>query len=828
MIQRLILTLTLLSAALLGHAESRVKINVDCPSPGTLSSLITYVDRQKVTDLYVSGYINKADFQFINEVAAIGNLKVLDCSQATSIDGYMPLYYRIPVLSEDGNTILYYKKLDRISFPKCETFSSSMNADTYVDTIQINGRCIKEFKGWHDIEEIILGEGVEEIGEKALVGCGDYKKGEGYLINKFPNSLKIISNSAFFHAAHYYGVSNTSRIINPEISLPEYIVQIGADKNSDKYDSYTFGAWMDTKFKVRRNTVTFPQTLRVFNGMNIIRSDYVPMTEFECDTLILHKGMEYFSAGVNSKVMISEMTEANNIKWDKVYTDKLYVPKTAFDNYERELSWDADINNKHIKEILPIINVTGVTISLSKSIYTGETVQLQYVLSPVDALNRNIIWKSSDESIATVNGLGLLKAIKAGHVTITATTDNGTVGVLETDILQHAFGIEITPNEATIKNGESMQLQCAFKPADTSNKNLKWSSSSPNVCHVSSKGVVTALSTGVCVITAESEDGNYTSECKVTVVQPASSVTLTPKNIELRAGENYVLHAEIEPATTSDKTLTWSSTDETVVKVDGRGQITAISGGKARIYATSNSDTNISDFCEVTVTQPLVGISFSETEIEVFKDDWVQLNVVFTPDNATNKTIKWTSSDVNIALVSGNGMVYGINEGTCSIIATSEDGNYIAICRAKVVNKNVPVESINFDKTQIIGKVSDKIKIEVTILPDNASNKTLSWSTTNEAIASVDNNGLVQLKKSGTATISAKATDGSNVSTQCEVVVSENSGIESIVVDQSSHVKIYDLNGYIIYEGLFSDANLESGIYIVKCNGTSAKIKITK
>jgi|GEM_PF-5556338 Ig domain protein group 2 domain protein len=826
---KIILWLAIAFTISTSHAENRIKINIDCQTPGTLSNLITYVDRHSVTDLYVSGYINKTDFTFINQIVSYGNVKVVDLSQANYTGREMTLNFVISCKTDDGNTV--YKSIERFSMPKSTEFISNISENTHIDTLQINSKYIVELRGYYNIKKIEFSDNVEEIWTQAFFESCTNGVPQDYLIDKFPKSLKKINANAFYHDGAYGGNSpKFSRTINPNIKLPNDIVQIGGNKEEDKkldYYSSTYGSWIDTMVKVRGNTISFPNSLRIFNGMNIHKGTYMAFTEFECDTLILHRDIEYFSAGVKSKVLISEIAQADNIKWDKIYIDKLYVPNNALDRYESVLFWDLDVNDKHVKEILPIVEVSAIKINGAESIYAGETIQLQYALSPADALNRNIVWKSSDESIASVSGLGVLTAKCPGRVIISATTDNGTVGHFETNILQHASGIEINPSNVTLENGNSMQLQCIFNPENTSNKNVKWSSSSPNnICHVSDKGLITALSPGICIVTAISEDGSFSAECKITVIQSAQTIAITPKVVELHAGDSFILHAEIEPSTTSDKSITWNSSDESIATVNEHGQITAIAGGKVRISATSNSNINATDFCEVTVVQPVLGISLNETAIELFTGDCFQLSVIFNPSEPTNKNIKWSSTDSSIAIVSGNGMVYGITEGACSIIATSEDGNFIAICKVKVKDRIIPVTSIIFDETNLTGKVSDELTIGFTVLPENATDKTLTWSSSNESIAYVNNNGLIQLRESGTAIISAKSTDGSNIKADCVVVVSENSGIESIIEDKTSHVKIFDIHGHLIYDGIYSEAKIEPGIYILMYNGRNFKVKI--
>ena len=132
--------------------------------------------------------------------------------------------------------------------------------------------------------------------------------------------------------------------------------------------------------------------------------------------------------------------------------------------------------------------------------------------------------------------------------------------------------------------------------------------------------------------------------------------------------------------------------------------------------------------------------------------------------------MSWISSDVSVAMVSGNGVVYGIKPGQATIMATTEDGGFSALCKVLVKEKFIPVSEIT---TDINGYLGDSYQLIASIFPENASNKTLIWQSDNEKIASVDNNGLVRMFNPGVAIIKVSSTDGSGVYSECEVTVNK-------------------------------------------------------
>lgn len=204
----------------------------------------------------------------------------------------------------------------------------------------------------------------------------------------------------------------------------------------------------------------------------------------------------------------------------------------------------------------------------------------------------------------------------------------------------------------------------------------------------------------------------------------------------------------------------------------------------------------------------------------------MNLNVTISPTDATHKILKWSSTNPSVVTVSEDGMVSAISDGDAIVIASTQDGsNLSATCQVEVFTETVLVESINLDSTRINGLVNDTYAIEAIVLPTNATNKNIKWITSDENIASVDN-GTVKLLAPGTAIITAEAMDGSNVKSECIVIVSNEAGLDFITMDKESYIKIYNLSGYLIYEGIYSEASLSPGFYIVIFNGVSYKTKV--
>ncbi|MBR5575743.1 MAG: Ig-like domain-containing protein, partial [Bacteroidaceae bacterium] len=162
-------------------------------------------------------------------------------------------------------------------------------------------------------------------------------------------------------------------------------------------------------------------------------------------------------------------------------------------------------------------------------------------------------------------------------------------------------------------------------------------------------------------------------------------------------------------------------------------------------------------------------ITFDKTQYEVEKGTTVAIVATVNPTNATNKALEWSSSDKEVATVI-NGVVKGVSAGKATITAAAKDGSGV-VCQAEVTVSETLVEGISFDQAEYEVEEGAYVTIVATITPANASTKTLEWTTSDKAVATVDENGKVRGISAGKATITATAMDGTGVVCQAEVTV---------------------------------------------------------
>lgn len=254
------------------------------------------------------------------------------------------------------------------------------------------------------------------------------------------------------------------------------------------------------------------------------------------------------------------------------------------------------------------VAVTGVKLSsTSLSLTEGDSYQLKATVSPINATNQNVTWKSSNSNVADVDQEGLVVAVKAGTATITVTTEDGnktatcTVTVKADKVA--VAGVTLNMTSLSMKVNETYQLKATISPADATNQNVKWESSDSSVADVDQSGLVGALKEGTATITVTTEDGNKTAICTVTVKSGEISVTsvkLNKNTLSLVVSKNETLIATITPANATNKAVVWSSSDPSVAEVYSSGLVIACSEGTAIITVTT-VDGNKKDSCKVTV-----------------------------------------------------------------------------------------------------------------------------------------------------------------------------------------------------------------------------------
>lgn len=397
---------------------------------------------------------------------------------------------------------------------------------------------------------------------------------------------------------------------------------------------------------------------------------------------------------------------------------------------------------------LPNVAISGVSVSPATATIPsiGKTLQLKAIVTPSEVINKFVTWKSGNNAIAWVSPSGVVTGVAPGNVTITATTLDGTLTSSSTVTVDNqpvsVSGISLSPKSTWLDIGDELQLVTNFFPDIATNKNVIWTSNNQAVATVSNTGVVKALSAGSAIISATTVDGGKIATTSIFVTPYGGgdglrgfyynnkTLTGTPVLNQIDTTINFSWgFGKPHPSVNSDRfsvmwvgqlqpTFSEEYTFETLITdgvrlwvnnfriidnwklnavsvgVTNTGKIKLEAGVKYNIvmeyYEEANTATAIlswssqsqrkevirkSRLFSIPALVPVTGLSVSPSKLNLDINATQQLEALLTPINATNRNISWTSANTAVASVSDIGLVKGIAQGTTLIIASSADGN---------------------------------------------------------------------------------------------------------------------------------------------------------
>lgn len=477
--------------------------------------------------------------------------------------------------------------------------------------------------------------------------------------------------------------------------------------------------------------------------------------------------------------------------------------------------------NVYVTQPLP----ERLDINLSDAIIeVGDKVTLRVSSTPANAL-LNLTWNSSDANIVSVSASGStaeITAVAPGEAVVTVTSsDNGVAATSAIKVLPAgipATAINLTPRSLNLYEGETGQFTATIEPENTSNKFIIWTSNNESIARVDANGRVTAVgaSTVPCIITARCGKVSRTATVRVTRFVPVESIELNPTELAVKVGYQYTVNARVTPSDATNATLAWTSSDESVATVDDNGLVIFRGVGNAVITASATDGSGVSATCNVTgLPVPVESIELSRTSVTADEGTSFTLTAQVNPSNATDRTLTWTSSDASVATVD-NGAVTLHYPGNAIITVTANDGSGIsAACAVTVLAKVILVESIQLTPAELSLKEGESLTLTATVLPENATDKSLSWQSSNESVATVDNTGKVTVLTAGTAVVTVSALDGSGVTATCTVL--GTAGILDLLPDSTATVPVYTIDGILLHKAADAETlrRLTPGLYII-------------
>lgn len=434
-------------------------------------------------------------------------------------------------------------------------------------------------------------------------------------------------------------------------------------------------------------------------------------------------------------------------------------------------------------------SVTGI--SLDPREFTLETIGSSFtikpVISPEDASDLGVVWESADTKVVSVASDGTVTAIGPGTTTVTATTNDGSfTSNCVVSVKSPAQHVSLDKTSLKLLEGESGKLTATVYPLNSTQKTLTWVSDHPDVASVDNEGNVTARKAGAATVTVKVAE-KVTAVCKVTVISRVTGISMSETTVELKPGETHQLTATVLPQNASNAEVTWYSDKESVAKVSQSGLVSAVSTGEATIHVVT-SDGGKMATCLVKVGTPVKGITLSVSSKTLYVGDpSLDISATLTPANATDKSLEWSSSDPEVASIAPGAalraVIKPLKPGKTTITATTKDGGFTASCEVTVKRH---VSGVSLNKASLTLYVGETESLAATVAPEDASDKTVAWSSDNSAVASVSN-GKVTANKPGTAVIKVVTNDLSKEAA-CTVTVKRHA--ESVELSQKE-IKLY-------------------------------------
>ncbi len=805
-------------AQIIYSEETNKKLSGDVVVPATVTnSNMTY----DVVELGASAFRSAAGITRMTlpeTVTAIGEDAFINCTGLKNVN--IPAKVtRIENSTFNGCTSLEYMYLPNgityigdMAFQDCSKLST-MNLPDKLTSIGLNAfmNCSKladvsmpkgvtsigsgAFAGCSSITSVIIPEGVTSIGNAVFRDCTSLT----YV--SLPESLTQIGSSAFYNCSSLKNIHIPDAVTSigshafyqctslTSIKIPYYVTSIG--------DFTFFGCSNLAKVRIQDN-VTSIGNYAFFNCKSLT-------------SVGLPEGLasigNWAFYGCESLRPLQIPSGVTSIGFGEYPYAGVLVYKNSFAE---------DFFRKNQPEYYQIVKLPLEEMSFAEDIMNlavNETVSLKLDFYPKFSsdITADIRWSSSNEAVLTVDASGKVKGIGAGEADVTAVMGkySATCHIIVGGTTVNPTSIEFTNNNVSLKKGEWAKLSLNFTPASSTNRAVTWKSSNNSVVTVE-QGRIYAKGNGTATITATTRTA--TTSCRVTVYSPLKELYSDYDRISLNKSESKKLVISYDPMdTTDDKTVSWTSGDEAVVKVVN-GVLTAFGSGKTTITARVGTLTHS---IPVTVLSPTTSLELAQKEISLIVGQAHQLQLTVLPADATDE-ITGTSSDESVATFS-NGSILALKRGKATI--TVRSGSVVASC---VVNVGSDIKSIALDKKSLELFLGTSQTLTAAFNPTDAKDdRTVTWTSSNKSIITIDSKGKIKTVGTGTATVTATAGDGVQATCSITVKLSTPGSVKAVSGGHNSAKitwgAVSGASGYEVYR-----SSSKTGKY-VKVKATTAR-----
>lgn len=612
-------------------------IEVDNQYPGWLSSKIPFKDQESVKNLTVTGYLNGTDIKFIRELLGDRQLTHLDLSDANIVAGgdasCTTRDNEVPNFKPLSSSVK--KGLDFLSLPKSIEKVRGGFYDS-LDTLIIGGKfkILKPYWVSKNINCLLLREGIDSL------AASSFGSDNGYItarIIKLPSTIKYLSRSIFENDTVTVNIENIDFFENRCVYDYYSSNTVGVIDNDTIVLSANLAGWNANAFNLKRGVVVFLNDK--LEWINLSYEDSRGNTKYSGGALSTENMVIHAPSRIPVKIRYYERVRS------LLKTAIVYVPKGCAALYMKTEPWS---NATIIEEKVPVAGVKLDQDNISFS-EINSSVQLTATVLPEDADNQKVLWKSSNIDVAAVaNGIVTCKGY--GTAVITATTEDGgfaatcNVTATKKEVLPSAITLDKT--DVTVKVGETLKLKADVLPDDADDKGVVWYSYDNNIASVSSDGVVTGVKAGTTKVFAATHANNIKVGCDITVLQPATGVTIDQTNISFaNIGESIQLSASVLPEDASNKNVVWESSD-TKVAIVSNGK-TVCTGFGTAVISVVTEDGGFMATCMINATSGINGVSENEALKDAKRYDVMGrelsnpvdgLNILKTKDGRVVKT----------------------------------------------------------------------------------------------------------------------------------------------------------------------------------------------
>lgn len=403
------------------------------------------------------------------------------------------------------------------------------------------------------------------------------------------------------------------------------------------------------------------------------------------------------------------------------------------------------------------IPLESITINGDETLSKNEEKTLTVTYNPTNTTdNKTVDWESSNPEIVSIDSTGKITGKKGGTAKITATVGN-VKAEKEVKVVVPIESVSLSGDDSILK-GETKRLTATINPEDTTDdKTITWSSDNENVLFVDQNGQIRGIKEGTANVKAVVAGKETTKQITVNEVHINSIAIDGDQEFEMIKNQTKNLSVTINPEnTTDDKGVVWKTNNEEVARVDNDGKVTALKEGEATITATvGTNETSVKiNVKEIHINSVVI----NELDDEFTRGDEFKFSATYTPENTTdeNKTVEWSSSNTDVGSIDQEGNFVALKEGTTTI--TAKIGNIKAEREVTVIENHVGDFKLLQEEGEVLN-IGNTQKLVTVVNPENCTDAyTIKYSSSDEAIATVDENGNVTALKDGKVVITATLT----------------------------------------------------------------------